>query len=140
MTTVYRCACRNVEFGTYENTVILPFPDHMAEHVNRRMRHGLLSKNVTIDTCVVEDVKLLWENGIETYGSCCGHNKAVPMINIDKNRMSTALRLGFKPYFFEYQPDRLDTVIPKCIPCTQFTGTQKGFTALLDLWDLKHEN
>jgi len=31
-------------------------------------------KDICLDFCIVNDVKLLWKNGIGTGGSCCGHN------------------------------------------------------------------
>jgi hypothetical protein len=32
------------------------------------------SKIVCIDACISEQIKMLWQNGIWTLGSCCGHN------------------------------------------------------------------
>lgn len=31
-------------------------------------------KNVFIDECIADDVQKLWDNGIFTLSSCCGHN------------------------------------------------------------------
>lgn len=65
-----RCNCPvGTRFQTYENTEALPAP-------------GWSSKEtITVDKCIVNEIKYLWELGIKTAGSCCGHNLGAPMIN-----------------------------------------------------------
>lgn len=40
------------------------------------------NRTVTIDECIVDTIKYLWENGIDTSGSCCGHEKSLPNLVI----------------------------------------------------------
>jgi len=44
------------------------------------MKHRLVKKEgVCIDACMVSIIQKLWDNEIQTLGSCCGHNsKAGP--------------------------------------------------------------
>jgi hypothetical protein len=35
---------------------------------------------VCIDECIVDQIKALWEAGIETLGCCCGHHKERPSL------------------------------------------------------------
>lgn len=37
-------------------------------------------KDVVIDACIAPVIKVLWESGVNTLGSCCGHNKNNPSI------------------------------------------------------------
>ena len=32
------------------------------------------AKNVSVDACIANQIRLLWANGIWTGGCCCGHN------------------------------------------------------------------
>lgn len=36
--------------------------------------------DICIDACIVDSIKALWSAGIETGGSCCGHNKKPPTV------------------------------------------------------------
>lgn len=52
-----------------------------------------------IDSCIVQDLKYLWEHGIKTVCSCCGHgddNRAyVRVASYDSDKME---QLGYEPY------------------------------------------
>lgn len=37
-------------------------------------------KSICIDACITEEIKSLWAKGIETVGSCCGHNRKRPSV------------------------------------------------------------
>ena len=41
-------------------------------------------KKVSIDFCIANTIKHLWENGIYTKGSCCNHNKGKPSIVVNE--------------------------------------------------------
>lgn len=34
------------------------------------------NRTVCIDECIIKQIKILWENGYETLGCCCGHDKS----------------------------------------------------------------
>lgn len=37
-------------------------------------------KEVSIDACIAPVIQHLWNNGVNTAGSCCGHGKEPPSI------------------------------------------------------------
>ena len=34
--------------------------------------------DVSLDACIADQIKMLWDNEIQTGGSCCGHNGLFP--------------------------------------------------------------
>ena len=54
---------------------ILELPDHIDTHRKNR--------KVSIDYCVAEDIKYLWDNGVQTLSVCYGHKEDDPSIVID---------------------------------------------------------
>ena len=32
-------------------------------------------KGICVDACIAGAIKMLWENGVETAGCCCGHGR-----------------------------------------------------------------
>ena len=57
------CHCTDVEFGSYDNQV--------------SMLNPWTDKLVCIDVCIATEIGFLWNNGVKTLNSCCGHN--IPM-------------------------------------------------------------
>ena len=39
-----------------------------------------INKTISVDRCIADQIKMLWEYGIETTGCCCGHGKDVPNV------------------------------------------------------------
>ena len=35
---------------------------------------------VSLDACIADTIRYLWDNGVSTQGSCCGHNRTTPSI------------------------------------------------------------
>ena len=68
----FRCTCKNVTMGSYDNQVTVDIPPHMSTYKEIRLSVGL-SDVVSIDRCILETVQYLWSLGIRTIGSCCGH-------------------------------------------------------------------
>ncbi len=58
-----------------QDAIILKLPDNIAVHRQNR--------SVAIDREIVEVIKHLWANNIQTLGSCCGHKKENPNIVIE---------------------------------------------------------
>ena len=75
------CNCRNVEFGTYE--VAIP------------VWYDRKKKVVQIDSCIALEVVQLWDKGIDTLESCCGHNKAAGYIAVNDYDCINMLNLGY---------------------------------------------
>jgi hypothetical protein len=68
------CKCKNVKMGSYSNQTILVYPDWFeSKHFIRAAR---------IDNCLVEEIKNLWNKGIQTTANCCGHNITPAVISV----------------------------------------------------------
>ena len=86
--------CPN-ELGVYNAMVTLKIPPHM-----RKENGGFYETRdkVDIDQCLVDEINHLWDNGIHTYGCCCGHGKRLGMINVDKKDCKKMIELGYEFY------------------------------------------
>lgn len=74
--------CARAEFGTYTGQVHAVTPG---------------GKLVGIDSCIFSEVTGLWEEGITTIESCCGHNKAKSYIAVVEKDIARMLALGYQP-------------------------------------------
>ena len=83
------CTCRNVEIGSYDNQVELKTPKNI----------GFVIDSVYVDKCCVDVVLFLWDNGIKTYGCCCGHGTKGGFVNVGEG-FSKAIALGFSKYTY----------------------------------------
>lgn len=82
------CDCKDIEIGSYKNQTILFSPQ---------------GKLVGIDRCVSNKIKKLWDSGIITIESCCGHNKTEGYIAVENKSIEKMKELGFteiKPNIF----------------------------------------
>lgn len=91
------CDCEDVKIGTHEATVAVELPGHMSEYRQARVEDGL-SPKVSIDRCLVPEVRKLWGQGVSTRGSCCGHNKKPGYIAVAEEDVPKMKRLGYKSY------------------------------------------
>jgi hypothetical protein len=73
-------------------TVLVPIPDwcvdgkHYFDFDVKHPEYGINRKNkkcFRIDACIVPLLKMLWDRGIKTTGSCCGHDKKPAMIGFE---------------------------------------------------------
>jgi hypothetical protein len=62
------CNCVNVRIQSYSNQTVLDYPEWFKS--SKKVRAA------GIDNCILEEIKSLWEAGIQTLESCCGHNQA----------------------------------------------------------------
>jgi hypothetical protein len=53
-------------------------------------------KVVGIDNCILNEVLGLWQLGIQTVESCCGHNVAPPYIAVVAHDVNRMLDLGYE--------------------------------------------
>lgn len=51
------------------NSEVVPLPDHIAPWKE--------SRTVSLDRCIVEEIKAVWAAGFETLGCCCEHGKKI---------------------------------------------------------------
>jgi hypothetical protein len=77
------CDCwEDVKIGNYYNTVIVEYP--------------FIGKKIQIDKCLEYELKILWEAGVKTEASCCGHNQLYPSVIVDKQSVKMMEYLGYK--------------------------------------------
>lgn len=94
------CNCIDIEMGSYSNqiNVFPPFePDRLAG----------------IDTCIYNEIIGLWEKGVKTDESCCGHNKVMPYISVKDESITLMRKLGYSN--MNKCPDRMDMFTPKSV-------------------------
>lgn len=76
------CQCKDIEYGDYENMDLLDIP---------KAKGGI----VQVDRCLSEEVKGLWDKGIRTVASCCGHNKSMPRILVHPEDIDKMIEMGY---------------------------------------------
>jgi hypothetical protein len=68
------CKCKSYNKQTGEvPEVVLDAPDWSRK------------ESICIDACIADVIKELWDKGITTGGSCCGHNKENPSVIVWEN-------------------------------------------------------
>ena len=82
------CDCKNIEIGSYKNSVLVKNP--------------FTKKRIYIDRCILPEIKILWRKGIHTTGCCCGHNKTAPSIVVTNKYRDNMVRLGYRKMYSPY--------------------------------------
>jgi hypothetical protein len=78
------CSCRGVETGSYLNQVVLHTPS---------------GKVVGLDACIAAEIQELWERGVQTVGSCCGHgDPTLAIIMVEEGSVRLMQALGYTPH------------------------------------------
>lgn len=107
------CFCKDVEFGTYTNTVSMkaPFPLENRE-----------DGWVGIDSCIASEIAWLWKNGVRTLNSCCGHRKTHSWVIVSKESE------GFMDEYYEsfIAPSGRNSYLLKTGHSTQFIIEQSS--------------
>ena len=61
------------------------------------------NNEISIDDCLVDEIKDLWVKGIHTNSCCCGHKNSVPKhIMVERTDYSRMLDLGYKMYLNQF--------------------------------------
>lgn len=97
------CTCENVMCGTHEVNISIDVSQYSCfdEYVKNRVKAGL-SDGISADRCIVEPMRKLWEKGIMTYNSCCGHQKHRPHALIGFENIDKAKEHGFDVEVYEH--------------------------------------
>lgn len=106
------CNCKDVEIGSYGNTVEVDMPKHMTEYKNKRVAEWLSDK-ISIDECILKEVKTLWDLWIKTTWCCCGHNKLDWFIGVFPEDIPMMKFLWYKVQHNPCRPWDEDSFIPK---------------------------
>jgi hypothetical protein len=84
------CKCVDVEIQSYDNQTVVIYP------------HWFISEKKVraagIDNCILEEILQLWEAGVQTTESCCGHNKAQGYISVVDSSIPKMKKLGYEAY------------------------------------------
>lgn len=95
----FKCTCdpsRAVEHGdayVYPRQVVLDLPDWTADYQRKKERGH--PTNVCVDGCIVEAIKDLWSNAIDTTGCCCGHGIMPAWVSVVPEEYYRMFELGY---------------------------------------------
>lgn len=76
---------------------------------------GLYKHHIWIDSCLLDEIKYLWDNGIVTTGCCCGHNLLPPYIGVDIRSSDDMKLLGYKVQYNPFDNKRDTSFYPKSV-------------------------
>ena len=113
-----------MEMYNCEKVVLQPPKDFIPCNCSNGYKYS-----VSVDKCLVDEIKYLWDQGIITLGCCCGHGRELGMINVDLKSVNKMLELGYQFYIFDDKfggVDRKDTFIPKST-YHYYNGYRDGF-------------
>jgi len=118
------CNCKNIYIGNYKRQVSMKDP------FNTRNRNDGW---VCIDICICQEIAELWNNGIRTIESCCGHNTKdgyiITLIE-DKEKM---MRLGYTRHKqWDHSEKTLTCFYPLSHFSTPHRKTTRWGTVLID--------
>jgi len=82
------CSCNNVIIQSYTNQTVLEYPEWFKS--SKKIRAA------GIDNCILEEIKSLWSQGIQTVESCCGHNKVTGYICVIEEHVEKMEALGYE--------------------------------------------
>ena len=105
------CKCENVKIGSYDNQIEIEIPNNIEIRYNNPENE--IRENVSIDKCLVDEIKQLWSMKIITTGCCCGHNIQGGYIGVKDEYIPKMLELGYKVRYNECRPNDRDSFIPK---------------------------
>lgn len=100
------CECKNVECGTYKNTVIVNAP----RIYNDKFPN---IKEIQLDKCIAKEIEYLWNKGIITMASCCGHNRTDGFISVLEEYIPKMKELGYEVLFNPFYPNAEWSFKPK---------------------------
>lgn len=90
------CNCKpDQQVGTFRNVVTIPkidMPSHMQNYLETK-------DAISIDRCILWEVLRLWNYGITTTWSCCGHNTENGMIGVIDEDVPKMFILGYQRKF-----------------------------------------
>lgn len=96
----------------HNNQVVLNIPKSVTLRYNAPGRK--IKKNISIDPCLINEVKSLWSKGIRTTGCCCGHGKKhIGYIGVVEEDIPKMKKLGYEKRINELDLNREDSFIPK---------------------------
>lgn len=111
------CKCINITPGSvecYKQMVTLEVPETVELFYNRPEKDR--RHHVSIDPCLVNEIKKLWSLGISTTGCCCGHNTPDrSYIGVYEQFIPKMKELGYEVRKNQFDHSREDSFIPKSV-------------------------
>jgi len=92
----FLCDCKNIDIGSHDNTIMMPYPKELEEVKNNRIKAGLSDK-LCFDKCMYNELRFLWNRKIQTIECCCGHKKLKGYVAVKEKYCKEMLQLGYKP-------------------------------------------
>jgi hypothetical protein len=74
------CNCHSYNMDTGDNPNIILYPP---SHIGFTYPDGEPIETVCVDACIAQVIQHLWDNGVKTMNSCCGHGKKTPSIILE---------------------------------------------------------
>ena len=107
----------------YTNAVQVDIPPHMEDYKVNRQKEGLSPNGtITIDKCIVPEIQWLWNKGIRTYGSCCGHNWVPAFVNVHDDDIERMKAMGYMVWYNPCGVNREDAFLLKTVPMDWYFG------------------
>jgi hypothetical protein len=107
------CNCKDIDLSTNDRFEVLIVPDNMELYYTNQENQRRY--RVSIDKCLVDEIKHLWSLGIKTTGCCCGHNIVPPYIGVTDDCIPKMKELGYKVTHNPKRPESEDSFLPKSI-------------------------
>lgn len=109
-----KCICNlNTQYGAGEQAIKVVIPQNITLHYNNPDHE--IKEAVSIDKCLVDEIKELWKFGIVTTGCCCGHKQNLPYIGVEDEFIQTMKDMGYVVLTNPHGEDRQDSFYPKSI-------------------------
>ena len=86
---------------------------------------------ISVDSCLVCELKNLWSYGIHTVASCCGHNKVDGIISVEEQDVQKMKKLGYKQYKHLDYMNVDNSFYPKSIERIKKTNMAKRLMKML---------
>lgn len=110
------CSCVDVEIQAYRSQGLVKIPEHMqALREHRRASGNPMWEWLSIDGCLIAEIRDLWDAGVRTTGCCCGHNVADPFIGVEFDDIEKMKALGYQVAPNPSRPGDEDSFYPKSI-------------------------
>lgn len=72
---------------------------------------------VALDYCLVHELESLWESGVKTVCSCCGHGSDVPCIVVKRDYCQKMKELGYQELYPEEERGAIIMRVRSCGAC-----------------------
>lgn len=83
-----KCLFKDIPYGDYSNQVSVRMPDSWVTEKQTR--------DICVDACMVPELLYLWNKGIRTIASCCGHGRHKSIIVVDEAHSEHMEKMSYR--------------------------------------------